>query len=77
MEFKLALHTGDDNDNMISRFTTDADSKESLFNRLEQDFKGMFLGNIDDITIDGDDDSLLIMWYENDIPYHHDYYLES
>lgn len=75
MKYHMELHYGDDNDNNIHSFTMEADSKDDLFDKLEEDFLAHPGGAQDTITVDGDADSLLLMWYENDIPHHHDYYI--
>ena len=64
MKYNMELHTGDDNDNSIATFTMDADSKEKLFATLEKDFADNFAGNMDIVTIDGDENSITMLWSE-------------
>lgn len=65
MEFHIAHHTGDDNDNSISRFTMEAESKDALFAKLEKEFFENFKGNKNDVIVDGDENSLTLMWFES------------
>jgi hypothetical protein len=64
MLFHIALHTGDDNDNSIDRFDMEAESKENLFDQLETDFFENFSGNREDVMVDGDENSLTLLWSE-------------
>jgi hypothetical protein len=75
--YHLALHSGDDNDNSIDRFTRDATSIDDLFAELAAEFRADFLGSEDDVDVDENETCLTHLWYENDIPYHHDFYVES
>jgi len=75
--YHIALHSGDDNDNSIDRFTRDATSIDDLFAELAAEFRADFLGSEDDVDVDENETCLTHLWYENDIPYHHDFYVES
>ena len=75
--YHIALHSGDDNDNSINRFTRDSTSIDDLFAELAAEFMSDFLGSEDEVDVDGDENSLTHLWYENDIPFHHDFHVES
>ena len=64
MKYNVELHYGDENDNMIRSFTMDAESKKDLLDKLEEDFRSDFDGNDDIVTIDGDEDSVTMLWSE-------------
>jgi len=80
MWYVVRCFEGDDNDQTSRSWNIEAESKEDLLAIMEAEFfrqgTGMSIKR-DDVTVEGDDSSLMFMWWDGDIPYHEDYFIEG